>query len=93
MLFHVTHKHTAQTCPADDKEKVKNTWGKVLKSADEVGVKLISAYVDAPAHTVFLVLDADSPEKLEKFFFPVLKIGHGDIRPVTDAMETVKRFS
>jgi len=48
MLFHVIHMHTAELCPAGNKELVKNIWGKVFSSAEEIGIKIIGSYVNAP---------------------------------------------
>jgi len=42
MLFHVTHVHTPETCPSDDPEKIKATFGKMLTIADELDVKVHS---------------------------------------------------
>jgi hypothetical protein len=91
MLFHVTHTHTPESCPAHDPERARETFGKVLSSAEGIGVKLIGAWVDAPAHAVYLVVEADSVEKLSELFFPALTIGHADIRPVEDALALFKK--
>ncbi len=91
MLFHITHTHTAETCPAHDPEKVRETFGAMFAGADEAGVKIHSATLDAPAHAFFLVVEADSPESLQDFLYPALPIGHADTRPVTDALETIRR--
>ena len=90
MLFHITHKHTAETCPANDPKLVRETWGKVW--ANE-GIELKSAYVNAPAHTIYMVIETDSVKKIEDFLYPVFKIGTADIAPVVDARETTKKFS
>lgn len=49
MLFHITHVHTPETCPGKDQEKVRETFGKMLSSAEEIGVKVVGAWVDGPA--------------------------------------------
>ncbi|MFQ6673809.1 MAG: DUF3303 domain-containing protein [Fidelibacterota bacterium] len=91
MLFHITHTHTWESCPAHDPERLKTTFGKVLGSINEIGVELVAVYVDPPAHTVFLIVDADSAEKLEELLDPVLEIGRADIRPVGDGLAVYKR--
>jgi hypothetical protein len=93
MLFHVIHSHTAELCPAGNKELVKNTWGKVFASAGEIGIKIVGSYVNAPAHTLYFIIDSDSVEKIERFFTPVLKMGETEINPVSNALDTIKRFS
>jgi hypothetical protein len=63
----------------------------MLTSADKVGVKVIGQYADAPAHTVYFIIEADSVKKIADFFEPALKIGHAEIRPVEDGLAAVKR--
>ena len=87
MLFHVTHVHTHETCPAKpgDFELAKQTFGRVLtpEHAQKAGVNLVASYVDAPAHTVYFIVEADSTEKLSFFLMPLLKLGSAEIRPVS----------
>ena len=89
MLFHVTHRHTHETCPArsDGFERAKQTFGKVLTTehAEETGAHLVAAYVDAPAHTVFFIIEADATEALSRFLMPLLQLGSAEIRPVSRA--------
>ena len=92
MLFHITHKHDAQTCPAHDPKLVRETWGKVWANVGSE-IELKSAYVNAPAHTIYMVIETDDVKKIEDFLFPVFKIGTADISPVVDARETTKKFS
>ena len=49
MLFHITHVHTPESCPYHDPEKARATFGKMLGSAESLGVTLVGAWVDAPA--------------------------------------------
>ena len=93
MLFHVKHVHTWETCPAGDPELPRKTFGAVVSEehARKVGVKLLSSYADAPAHTTFFIVEADSAEKVGAFLLPLLKLGSAEIRPVTDLAEEVKR--
>jgi len=56
MLFHITHVHTPETCPYHNPEKTRETFGKMMSRAEQLGVKLVGAWVDAPAHTVYLVV-------------------------------------
>ena len=62
-----------------------------LCSAEQIGVTLVGAWVDAPAHTVYLVVETDSVEKLSDLFYPALSVAHADIRPVEDALALFKR--
>ena len=65
--------------------------GKMLSSAEQLGVKLLGAWVDGPAHTAFILVDADSPEQLFDFFVPTANIARAEVRPVQDALALLKR--
>lgn len=93
MLFHVTHFHTHETCPAGNSDLVKKTFGTVVspEHISATGVKLIGGYADAPAHTVYFIVEADSIEKVGSLMIPILKLGSAEITPVTDLVEEVKR--
>ncbi len=54
-------------------------------------MKLLCSYADAPAHTTFFIVEADSAEKVGAFLLPILKLGSAEIIPVTDLVEEVKR--
>jgi hypothetical protein len=83
--------HTPATCPYGDPERTKATFGKMMSSVEQLGVKLVGAWVDAPAHTVYLIVETDSVQKIEELLAPVLKIGIADIRAVSDAAAVLKR--
>ena len=91
MLFHVTHTHTWDACPYHDAEKVAATFGAALSGFAATGAKLVGAWMDSPAHTAFLVIDADSAQQIEEALAPIIDIGHGETRPVVDALDIVAR--
>ena len=92
MLFHVTYTHTPQLCPSHDPERLRATFGKILGSAEEIGVKLVGLYADAPAHTTYWILETDSAEKLDELFDPGLDIGHAEIRPVVRGLGAYRKL-
>ena len=49
MLFHVTHKHSYQTCHAHDDER-KAKMMESLQSAEGLGIKVHGVYVDPLLH-------------------------------------------
>jgi len=91
MLFHITHIHTPETCPGKDPEKVRDTFGKMLSNAEQLGLKLVGAWVDGPAHTAYILVEADSAEKIFDFFEPTASIARAEVRPVQDALSLLKR--
>jgi hypothetical protein len=72
---------------------VAKTFGTVGRPehAKEAGVNVLGMYINAPAHTAYFILEADSAEKIGKFLFPIMMIGTADITPVTHLVEEVKR--
>ena len=91
MLFHITHVHTPETCPYHNPEKARETFGKMMSNAEQLGVKLVGAWVDAPAHTVYFVVETDSAEKIQELLAPGFQIGHAETRVVADAAAVLKR--
>lgn len=93
MLFHVKHTHSWETCPYNDPVRARETFGKALAGIMESDVELIGAFVDAPAHTTFLVLDANSAAEIEEALAPVIDIGWAETRPVVDFAELLGRIT
>jgi hypothetical protein len=91
MLFHITHVHTPESCPADDPERARDTIGKIIAGGNAPGIKLVGAWADAPGHTFFLVVETDSVDKLTDLFYPALTMAHAEITPVEDALALFKR--
>jgi hypothetical protein len=91
VLFHITHVHTPETCPYHDPEKARATFGKILGHAEKLGVKLIGAWVDAAAHTIYMVIETDSAQKLEELLAPGFEIGYAETSVVLDGREVLKR--
>jgi len=91
MLFHITHVHTPETCPYHNPEKARDTFGKVFSSGERLGVKLHGAWVDAPAHTIYLVVETDSAQKIEELLSPAFEIGCAETRVVSEAGDILKR--
>lgn len=89
MLFHLKHTHTAENCPAHNPEKIA-LLKKVLETAGEKGVRVVSAHVNTPAHTFFVLLETDSVENLSRWIEPILGWGQGEVSPVSDLLATSK---
>jgi len=93
MLFHCTHSHTPEACPASDPQRLRDTLGKMMTAVagSESGVSLVGGYLDSPAHRIYLVLDTDSAQKLQELFEPLLGVGYTEIRPVVDVRQAMQR--
>jgi hypothetical protein len=93
VLFHVKHTHSWESCPYHDPERARETFGKAMAGIMESDVELIGAYVDAPAHTTFLVLEASSAAQIEAALAPVIDIGWAETRPVVNFAEVMGRIT
>jgi hypothetical protein len=93
MLFHVKHVHSWEACPYHDPDRARATFGKAMAGIMESEVELVGAYVDAAAHTTFLVLDASSAVEIEEALAPVIDIGWAETRPVVDFADILSRVT
>jgi hypothetical protein len=93
MLFHVKHVHSWEACPYHDPDRARATFGKAMAGIVESEVELIGAYVDAAAHTTFLILDASSAVQVEEALAPVIDIGWAETRPVVDFADVLSRVT
>lgn len=93
MLFHVTHTHTEVTCPYHDDEVRDRSFGQVLPSIAEAGVRVVGAWVDPPGHQTFLVLETDSYEALQRGLAPIIDQGTADIRAVAEFAQAIEELS
>jgi hypothetical protein len=93
MLFHVKHVHSWEACPYHDPDRARATFGKAMAGIMESEVELIGAYVDAAAHTTFLMLDATSASQIEEALAPVIDIGWAETRPVVNFAEVLSRVT
>ncbi len=91
MLFHITHTHTHETCPYHDPEGAKATFGQMMANIETSGVTAHGMYVDAPAHTFYMIIEADRAEQIEELLGPVFNVGTAETRLVVPAGEILKR--
>jgi hypothetical protein len=91
MLFHITHIHTPETCPYHNTEKARATFGKIIGGAEQLGVTLVGVWVDAPAHTAYIVVETDSAQKIEELLAPAFEMANAETRVVQDGREIIKR--
>ena len=79
MLFHITARHDHVTCPRKtDPSRRPST----ILSKDVAGVKTVGVWVDGPSHTVYGVLESDSPEAIREACEGLMDIGAVDVRLV-----------
>lgn len=93
MLFHVKHTHSWEACPYHDADRAQETFGRAMAGIMESEVELVGAYVDAPAHTTFLILEAISAVQIEEALAPVIDIGWAETRPVVGFADVMSRVT
>lgn len=90
MLFVATHRHTAESCPADDPAPVHQLAS--AEHAKESGVKLLAGYVASPEHVLYFILEAQDYVSVVRFFRPFMKIGVTEVTPVQTLAEATGVF-
>ena len=93
MLFHVTHRHTWEACPYHDAERARNTFGAAIAGVADTGATLVGAFVDGPAHTTFLLIEAEEASQIERALAPVIDVGWAETRPVVDFSDIMARVT
>ena len=93
MLFHVKHTHSWEAFPYHDADRARETFGRAMVGIMESEVELLGAYVDAPAHATFLILDATSAVQIEEALAPVIDMGWAETRPVVDFADVMSRVT
>ncbi len=91
-LYFVQHKHSPETCPAQDPEQG-NMLLKHLSPANarSYGVKLVADAVLDGKHTFNLILEADQAAAIEKFMEPFQQAGTVEIYPASHCEKVVER--
>jgi hypothetical protein len=91
-LFVVKHQHAAEVCPAGDPQM-----GPMLAqyvsgpNAEKFGMKLHGEAVISGGHTLYLILDASEPAKVEEFMGPFSQFGSVEVLPASSCEQVVAR--
>lgn len=78
MLFHVKQTHAPQDCPYG------KGGSRSLFDYQSKEVKIRGYWLAFPQHTTYLVVEADSIAKLQKFLAAGVKVTTCEITPVSD---------
>jgi hypothetical protein len=54
------------------------------------GPTLVGCWADAPGHTAYFVVDAESPFRVQKFLAPAVGVGAAETTPVIDVREAMQ---
>jgi hypothetical protein len=78
MLFHIEQVHAPADCP------IGNGGSRSLHDATVEGVEVKAVYGAFMEHTVYLVVESDDIEKVNKFLLPGMKTCSAVITPVSE---------
>ena len=91
-LYVVHHQHDEKTCPAKDPEM-----GAMLlqhlspMNARKYGIRIKGDGVLNGKHSLFLIMEANSAEKVEEFMQPFKMAGPVEVWPASECEEVVAR--
>lgn len=86
MLIMAKHTHPSETCSTLDKER-KSAFRKIVSNASKNSVMIHGMYVNEPAHTTYILLEATNADQIAHVFDPVLPYGHIESAPVSNMLE------
>lgn len=92
-LYLVQHTHAAERCPRNHPEVLRQLASHFTASnAGQQGVKLLADWVNAPEHTIILVLETDAAEKAVNFALPLLHVGSLTIQAGATLEEVARQY-
>ena len=77
MLFHITQAHAPENCPYGQ------GGSQSLHDASVAGVEVKAVYGAFMEHVIYLVVEADDIDALNKFLLPGMKVCTAEITPVS----------
>ncbi len=87
MLFHITARHDHVTCTRKT-DPSRRIFRQLMEGAGKG--KTLGAWVDGPSHTIYAVLETDSPEAISDVCDGLMDIGPVEVRPVRDIVTILK---
>ena len=87
MLFHITAKHDHTTCTRKT-DPSRRIFRQLMEGAGKG--KTLGAWVDGPSHTIYAILETDSPGAIRDVCDGLMDIGPVDVRAVRDIADILK---
>jgi hypothetical protein len=82
ILFHVTHTHTHETCPAGIQDRMDDFNGFLESLKSSTNVKVHGAFVVPLQHIFYFILEADDFGEVSRLLGPIMTLGSGEVTPV-----------
>lgn len=90
MLFHATHIQGQDRANGHSRE-ASEALRRIINGAGGDGVKVQGVYANGPERTLFLLLEADRDDQLDRFLDPIRELGQVEVVQVCDGRACLKR--
>lgn len=91
-MFVVHHKHSAETCPAKDPRMAPMLLKHLsAENAAQYGINIQGEAVVDGAHTLYLIVQADNPDRVNEFMGPFAQAGSVEVMPASPCEVVVER--
>ena len=91
-LFVALHQHSAERCPAADPQTGSMLLGHLSsESASAQGVTIQAEAVVNDAHTLYLIVEADNRDRVERFMAPFAQAGTVQVLPASSCEAVIGR--
>lgn len=92
MLYLVRHSHKTDNCPAENKDIAPMLLKHLSKqNAAQYGISLHGEAVINGEHTLYLILESDTAEKVKEFMKPFSRFGDVEIKSASPCEVVVER--
>ena len=78
MLFHITQRHTPETCPVNEGGSA------TLFDPNVPGVRIIGRYGAYSEHVLYFIVEAEDTNAIERFLLPGFKRCTAVVTPVSE---------
>jgi hypothetical protein len=91
-LFVALHQHQADQCPAADPRMGPMLLGHLSpENASAQGVTIQAEAVVNDAHSLYLIVEADRPDRVEAFMAPFAQVGTVEVLPASSCEAVIGR--
>jgi hypothetical protein len=91
-LFVARHQHAADHCPAADPQMGPMLLGHLsAENASAHGVTIDAEAVVNDAHTLYMIVEADSGKRVERFMAPFAQVGTVEVLPASSCEAVIGR--
>jgi uncharacterized protein with GYD domain len=90
-LFLIEHTHTAETCPTQNPDMVRQLRSHVSdENAAKMGVRILGDWASEPEHQVVFIVEADNPANVENLAGPFRHFGSVNVREGLTCEQTAR---